>query len=76
MGANQLTAVKERVSLLKGKQVNFKINKGRNKIVKFKGVIAEVYPAMFVIKPNEAVDLDRFSYSYFDCLCGDINIAE
>lgn len=76
MGTNQLTVAKEKVNLCKGKQVDFKVNKGRNKIVKFKGIIQEVYPAMFVIKPAESVDLDRFSYSYFDYLCGDIDFKE
>ena len=76
MSANQVTALKEKVYSLKDKDVNFRVNKGRNKIITFKGKVVGVYPAMFVIKPSESIDLDRFSYSYFDYLCGDIKIID
>ncbi len=72
MEFNSLTAVKDKVNNLKGKSVEFEINKGRNKIVTLSAVIDQVYPSMFVIKPNSKVDLDRWSYSYNDVLCGDI----
>ena len=70
--AEKLQNVKSEILNLKGKSVNLIVNKGRKKIVKFKGVIENVYPSMFVIKPNENVDLDRTSFSYNDVLCGDI----
>ena len=76
MNANQLTALKEKVCELKNQEIGFKVNKGRNKIITFRGKIVGVYPAMFVIKPSEDIDLDRFSYSYFDYLCGDIRIID
>jgi len=76
MNANQLTALKEKVIKLKDREVDFRVNKGRNKIITFKGKVVGVYPAMFIIKPSEDIDLDRFSYSYFDYLCGDIRIIE
>lgn len=72
MEFNSLTAVKDKVTNLKGQSVQFEINKGRNKIVTLSAVIDQVYPSMFVIKPNGKVDLDRWSYSYNDVLCGDI----
>lgn len=67
-----LVQVKEKVSDLKGKDVSLAVNKGRNKIVKLRAVITEVYPSMFVISPVTKVDLDRKSYSYNDILCGDV----
>ena len=67
-----LVQVKEKVNDLKGKDVNLAVNKGRNKIVKLRAVITEVYPSMFVISPVTKVDLDRKSYSYNDILCGDV----
>ena len=70
--AEKLQNVKLEILNLKGKSVNLIVNKGRKKIVKFNGVIENVYPSMFVIKPNENVDLDRTSFSYNDVLCGDI----
>lgn len=68
-----LEDVKKRVLSLKGKQITMEVNKGRNRIVKLLGVIDQVYPSMFVIKPSEKVDLDRMSFSYNDVLCGDIS---
>lgn len=70
--AEKLQNVKSEILNLKGKSVNLIVNKGRKKIVKFNGVIENVYPSMFVIKPNENVELDRTSFSYNDVLCGDI----
>lgn len=70
---NTLEAVKQKVLELKGQQIKMEINKGRNRIVKLNGIIDKVYPSMFIIKPNDKVDLDRLSYSYNDILCGDIS---
>lgn len=70
-----MEAVKQKIALLQGKLIYLTINKGRNRIVKFNGYIDKVYPSMFIIKPDEKVDLDRMSYSYSDVLCGDITSA-
>lgn len=66
--------VKQHLEGLVGKDVDLVVNKGRKKIIKFNAKILNVYPSMFVISPNENVDLDRLSYSYNDLLCGDIKI--
>lgn len=71
--AEKLQNVKDEILNLKGKDVKLIVNKGRKKIIKFNGIIESVYPSMFIIKPNECVDLDRTSYSYNDVLCGDIS---
>ncbi len=71
--AEKLQNVKDEIFCLKGKELDFLVNKGRKKIVKFNGIIESVYPSMFVIKPNENVELDRTSFSYNDVLCGDIS---
>jgi uncharacterized protein Veg len=68
-----LDEVKQKVLELKGRKIRMEVNKGRNRIVKLNGVIDQVYPSMFVIKPTDKVDLDRMSFSYNDVLCGDIN---
>lgn len=70
---NKLQAVKDEIFALKGKNIRLIVNKGRKKIVKFDGVIESVYPAMFIIKPNSYIDLERTSFSYNDVLCGDIS---
>lgn len=64
--------VKSKIEELKGKDVVFRINKGRNKIVELKAQVEQVYPSMFIIKPTTKADLDKTSYSYSDVLCGDI----
>lgn len=75
---NQLTLsdIKSKVNSLKGRNIELKINKGRNKIVNLTAIIDQVYPSMFVISPTCEVDLDRKSYSYNDVLCGDIRFLE
>ncbi len=65
--------IKRKIALLQGKLIYLTINKGRNRIVKLNAYIDQVYPSMFIIKPDEKVDLDRMSYSYSDVLCGDIS---
>ena len=66
--------VKALLEDLVGKNVDLVVNKGRKKLIKFNAKIENVYPSMFVISPNENVDLDRFSYSFNDVMCGDIKI--
>lgn len=64
--------VKDKINNLKGKNINLKINKGRNKIVSLTATINQIYPSMFIITPTSKVNLDRMSYSYNDVLCGDV----
>lgn len=71
--AEKLQCVKDEIFNLKGKSIKLMVNKGRKKIIRFNGIIESVYPSMFIIKPNESVDLERTSYSYNDVLCGDIS---
>ncbi len=69
-----IVEVKALLEDLVGKNVDLVVNKGRKKLIKFNAKIENVYPSMFVISPNENVDLDRFSYSFNDVMCGDIKI--
>ncbi len=68
----RLDEVKSIVKQLQGKNIAMIVNKGRNKLVKLNATIDKVYPSMFIIKPEEASELDRTSFSYSDILCGDI----
>ena len=43
-----------------------------DKLSEYNAVIDQVYPSLFVIKPNLKTDIDRTSFSYSDVLCGDI----
>ena len=64
--------IKEKIKDLYGREVSCVINRGRNKLIRLKVVIDQVYPSMFVIKPTENISLDRKSFSYSDVMCGDI----
>jgi uncharacterized protein Veg len=74
--ARTILDIKEQVKCLFGKEVRCVINRGRNKLVKLKVIVEQVYPSMFVINPTCRVDLDRKSYSYNDVLCGDVKFVE
>jgi len=76
VGGESLESVKTKIAELKGKRVEMEVNKGRNRIVSLQAVIDQVYPSMFIIKPTIECDVDRFSYSYGDLLCGDIKIKD
>ena len=73
VGSIKLEEVKSIVKSLQGKNIAMIINRGRNKRVKLNATIDQVYPSLFVIKPNLKSDIDRTSFSYFDVLCGDIS---
>lgn len=68
----KIDEVKSIVKSLQGKTVDMIVNRGRNKLVTLKAVVDQVYPSMFVIKPEEKIMLERTSFSYSDVLCGDI----
>ncbi len=53
--------IKEQTENIKGKQVEVKINIGRNKYEYFKGEISETYPYLFIIRREK--EIKSFSYS-------------
>ena len=56
-----INKIKELVEKNKGKNVEVKLNIGRNKYEYFNGVIKETYPFLFTIKKEN--ELKSFSYS-------------
>ena len=58
-----------------GKSVNVKLNRGRNKIKHYKGVISEAHSNVFVIKLTDDI-FDRISCSYIDLVCGEIGLSQ
>ena len=68
-----LDQVKEQISLLKGREVEMNINRGRKKIDTISGVIKDVYPSVFtIVAPKDSDKIQTFSY--FDILCGNVVI--
>ena len=56
-----------------GRSVDVKLNRGRNKIKHYKGVVSEAHSNVFIIKLTDDI-FDRISCSYIDLVCGDIKI--
>lgn len=68
-----LDSAKSYVESLVGSSVDVKVNRGRNKIKRYKGVVSEAHPNVFVIKLDNDL-FDRISCTYTDILCGQIVI--
>ena len=68
-----LENIKTQINLLKGKQINLKVNEGRKKIKTFCATIDKTYPSVFSVTSKEC-GLKTFSYS--DVLCGDVEIQQ
>lgn len=55
---------KDRIVRLQGIKLNIVINRGRNRLVKYKGMIQDIYPNIFTVKiTSEDIPLQSFSYS-------------
>ena len=74
-GVTTLEDIKQSVLLLKGEQVKLYINRGRRKVLKFEGVIDNVYTSVFTVKDKIASTLTH-TYSYSDILCGEVKISK
>lgn len=70
-----LDDIKKRITDLKGSPVKMEVNRGRNKIIKFDGVIECVYSSVFTVKAHKQ-SFNSKTFSYFDVLCGDVKIIQ
>lgn len=66
---------KAQVRSLLGRNVLVRHNKGRNRIKRYNGVVAETHPNVFVIALRDEL-FDRISCSYSDVVCGEIILKE
>lgn len=71
-----LDAAKIKVKGLLGKQVSIRLNKGRNRVKHYSGVVQEMHSNVFVVKLVDNAALDRLSCSYIDLLCGEVALNE
>lgn len=60
---------------LLGRSVDVKLNRGRNKIKHYKGVVSEAHSNVFIINLTNEI-FDRISCSYIDLVCGEIALKE
>ena len=62
---------------LKGENVTMEVQKGRNKIERYKGIIESVYPSIFTVKLDTSDgNISSISYSYSEVLCGDVVVEK
>ena len=71
-----LDAAKTKVQSLLGKNVSVKLNKGRNRVKHYSGVVQEMHSNVFVVKLADNAAFDRISCSYIDLLCGEVALSE
>lgn len=67
--------VKKNIEDLKGESLKISVNKGRKRIIKYDGEIAQLYPAVFTLKITSDENVDLLSVSYSDIICGDIKLT-
>ena len=72
---SDINVAKQNVQSLLGKKVVVKLNKGRNKVKNYKGVLQEAHSNVFVVELNGEL-FDRISCSYTDILCGEVVLSE
>ncbi len=72
----KLEDAKLKVENLLGKQVNVRLNRGRNRVKNYVGVVSEAHANVFVVKLTNNALFDRISCSYTDMLCGEVMIKE
>ena len=68
-----ISVTKEKVKSFYGKDVEVKVNLGRNKFVEYYGKLTGVYPALFTISPNDNFN-GKTSFSYSELMCGMVEI--
>lgn len=70
-----LEDVKSRIRELKGASIFMAINRGRKKIERFNAIIDNIYPSVFTVKVDTINQQGIQTFSYFDVLCGDVEIT-
>ncbi len=67
--------VKKNIEGLKGESLKISVNKGRKRVLKYDGEIAQLYPAVFTLRITSDKNIDLLSFSYSDVICGDIKLT-
>lgn len=70
-----LAKTKDKVKNFFNKDVEVKVNLGRNKFVYYKGKITNIYPALFTITPTTDYK-GKTAFSYSEYMCGIVDIKE
>ncbi|MBP5242489.1 MAG: Veg family protein [Clostridia bacterium] len=71
-----ISKIKRDIRSFHEKRVNVWFNPGRNKIIRYSGVLDGVYPEIFTVSPDDKSFLGKTSYSYTEILCGEVKVTE
>ena len=67
--------VKKNIEGLKGKSLKISVNKGRKRVLKYDGEIAQLYPAVFTLRITSDKNVDLLSFSYSDVIYDDLKLT-
>ncbi|WP_066185711.1 MULTISPECIES: biofilm formation stimulator Veg [Gracilibacillus] len=74
--AKTLVEIKQGLEGNVGKRLRIKANDGRKKIVERCGVLAEMYPSVFIVELDQEENaFERVSYSYADILTETVELS-
>lgn len=65
---------KRHIEKMSGRELAISVNKGRKKIVKYSGLVANIYPSVFTLEILDDKHINLLSCSYSDLICGQIQI--
>ena len=68
---NNVENIKQKILVLKGREVDLYVNRGRRKVANYRAIIENVYASVFTAKALDAT----YTYSYNDILCGEVKIS-
>lgn len=68
--------IKRKILSYNGERVNVKVDLGRNRCVKYTGILSGIYPALFTVEPDDKNFLGKTSYSYAEVLCGSVKLKK
>lgn len=72
-----IKSVRTEVSRYIGSKVKVRTNLGRNKVDTIEGIVAELYPSIFLVQIQAVGDMPerKISYSYNDVITHDIELV-
>ncbi len=67
----------EKIKGMQGESIQMAVQKGRNKTLRYQGIIESVYPSIFTVKLFEPGNVSEcISCSYSEVLCGDVVVEK
>lgn len=70
-----LKDVQLEINSLIQKPIKIAVNKGRNKVEKYRGTIVSAHPHLFMIRVENNPLVTSLCCSYKEIICGDVKIA-